>query len=111
MIYVIDLDDTICEPNHNGENTHDKYVLAKPIEKTITKINKLYEEGNKIIIHSARRMITHDGDIDKIENDVRVITEEWLIENNVKYHELIFGKPYGDFYIDDKGVSLNDFIN
>jgi hypothetical protein len=27
-----------------------------------------------------------------------------------KYHELFLGKPSGDFYIDDKGVNVNDFF-
>jgi len=30
--------------------------------------------------------------------------EEW----NIKYHELILGKPYADYYIDNKGINILD---
>ena len=32
----------------------------------------------------------------------RIMTEKWLKDNNVKYHELKFGKPAAWKYIDDK---------
>ena len=34
------------------------------------------------------------------------ITRDWLSRHSVPYHELIFGKPYADFYVDDKSVPL-----
>jgi len=109
MIYVVDLDDTICYPDHSKVDTYSKYSLAKPNEKVIEKIRWLKNEGHTIIIHSARRMLTHKGNITAIELDVGNVTRQWLTEHAVPYDELIFGKPYGDFYIDDKAVNVNDF--
>ena len=37
--------------------------------------------------------------------------EKWLYFNDVKYHELIMGKPAGDYYIDDKNLSIDQFVN
>ena len=34
-------------------------------------------------------------------------TKDWLKKNNVKYDELIFGKPHADMYIDDLGLSFD----
>ena len=56
-------------------------------------------------------MKTHKGDVKKIKKDVEQITRDWLNLYNVKYDELIFGKPYSDtYYIDDKALSVSDFL-
>ena len=110
-IYCIDLDDTICFPNHQYKDSIKKYLEAKPNKPIIDKINNLYKEDNKIIIFTARRMLTHKGNLDKIISDVGEITKEWLSSNDVNYHELRFGKPYADYYLDDKAVLLSSFLN
>jgi capsule biosynthesis phosphatase len=109
MIYCFDLDDTICFPNHKESGTFEKYGKALPNEDIITFIRKAYESGHEIKIHTARRMLTHSGDLKKIEEDVGEITREWLTEHSVPYHSLIFGKPYADIYVDDKGMNVKDF--
>tara|TARA_B100001109_G_C18621899_1_gene361900 strand:- start:242 stop:595 length:354 start_codon:yes stop_codon:yes gene_type:complete len=103
-----DLDDTICFPNHQYSDAENKYGKAKPNVNVIKTMQKLYDQGNYIIIHTARRMLTHKGDLNKIENEVGNITRTWLSYYNVPYHELIFGKPYAELYIDDKGMNLKD---
>ena len=37
-------------------------------------------------------------------------TSDWLKNNGVKYHRLMFGKPNGDYYIDDKNLSIKEFL-
>ena len=56
-------------------------------------------------------MLTHKGNLDKIISDIGEITKEWLSNNDVNYHELHFGKPYADYYVDDKSVLLSSFLN
>ena len=51
--YCFDIDGTICQ------NTYGDYELAKPIEKRIQYINKLYEKGCEIIMFTARGSTTH----------------------------------------------------
>jgi len=109
MIYCFDLDDTICFPNHEFNDTIKKYKLAQPNFPVIEAINKL-KENNKIIIFTARRMLTFDGDIDRIKEDVEEITIEWLKIYSVKYDELIFGKPFADVYVDDKNLYIEHLI-
>ena len=48
---------------------------------------------------------THGGNIGRVTADVGAITIQQLHEYTVPYDELIFGKPFADFYIDDKAVS------
>lgn len=107
---VFDLDDTICFPNHDAKGAHEKYALARPNDRIIGHMNDLKELGYYIVISSARRMVTFNGDIDKIVKDVGQITIDWLNRYEVPYDELRFGKPYSStWYVDDKAMNLNSF--
>lgn len=105
MRAVFDLDDTICV--HRNRD----YVNAIPIECTIDKIRKMKQDGWEIVIYSARGQVSCKGDIREIERKNRQVVEDWLQKNQVPCDELLFGKPIGDVYVDDKGMSLNDFLS
>lgn len=109
MIYCFDLDDTICYPNHEAKDTFEKYGKALPCPEIIEHIKYLKKVSveNTIIIYTARRMVTHDGDLQKIKEDVQEITENWLREFDVPHDSLIFGKPFADVYIDDKALNVD----
>jgi len=85
------------------------YTSVKPLYKMIYLLNKLKEEGHYIILHTARRMKTHDNNVGKVIKDIAVVTIDTLNKYNVSYDELIFGKPLADIYIDDR--SINPYIN
>lgn len=107
---VFDLDGTICEPNLEYLDTKQRYGNARPMNSIISRMQKLQKAGYRIVIHTARRMVTHKGDIDLIKNDVGQVTEDWLKFYGVPYDELIFGKPYADtYYVDDKAMDLDQF--
>lgn len=102
---VFDIDDTICN------NKNRDYANAIPFKNVINKINKLHKQGVKITLYTSRGMVSCNGDIEKIIKKNKVVLEEWLKKNKVEYDELIFGKPLGDMYIDDKAINVNDFLN
>lgn len=106
MRIVVDLDNTLCTIREE----HETYADVQPIEQTVKYIREKYEAGDYIIIHTARNMVTQNGDIEKVIANVGKITEDWLKEHNVPYHELVFGKPYGDVYIDDKALRPLEFV-
>lgn len=108
MIYVIDIDGTICI---NGDCTSCKYEGSTPIKERIEQINSLYDEGHTIKYFTARGMGRYNDDAKKAEEKFYNLTKMQLDIWGCKYHELILGKPSGDTYIDDKGVSANDFFN
>jgi D-sedoheptulose 7-phosphate isomerase len=95
-IFCFDLDGTLCT------NTFGDYENAKPLENAILKVNSLYDLGNQIKIFTARG--TSSG------KNLRKFTELQLNNWKVSYHELIFGKPEADFYIDDRGVNAVEFL-
>jgi hypothetical protein len=94
-IYCFDIDDTLCT------TTGTDYANAIPKWDRIAKINHLFDQGNTIKLLTAR------GSKTKI--DWSTVTREQLGNWGVKYHELHFGKPFADFYIDDKAISDVDF--
>ena len=101
--YVIDLDDTICyTENRDFEN-------SKPYKEVIDKINELYDKGIEIIIYTARGAKSCNTIEARIAKYKRV-TEDWLKKNGVKYTELVFGKMNADYYVDDKNLSIEEFI-
>jgi hypothetical protein len=92
MVIYIDIDETIC-------NSPDKpnYTNSTPIVVNIEKENKLYDEGNTIVYWTARG--TQTG-IDWTD-----VTKKQFSDWGVKYHDLKFGNPYYDLFIDDKNIN------
>ena len=97
MIIYVDIDETICTSPENRN-----YAEATPIADNITKINELYDAGNTIIYWTARGTVTGI--------DWREITEKQFESWGVKYHNLKFGKPAYDLFIDDKNISSDRFF-
>ena len=92
MKYVVDIDGTICTQAEN-------YAEAMPLLNRIERINQLYDEGHTIVYFTARG--TETG------IDWREITERQFKMWGVKYHDLIFGKPAADYYLDDRMLNLD----
>jgi capsule biosynthesis phosphatase len=92
---VIDIDGTICTQENN-------YINAQPCRDVIARINQLYDDGFEIVIFTARGTVSGF--------DWRSDTMRQLNDWGVKYHELILGKPAADFYIDDRNMSVCDFM-
>lgn len=97
MIIYVDIDETICETPDDRN-----YSLATPIADNIEKVNALYDAGNTIIYWTAR------GSGSGI--DWRKITEDQFKLWGVKHHELNFGKPVYDAFIDDKNFNADSFF-
>ena len=100
-----DLDNTLVTyPTIAGD-----YSTVKPIDSNLTLLRKLKNEGHEIIIYTARRMKTHNGNVGKVIKDIASVTIDTLERLNIDYDELIFGKPIADIYIDDRAI--NPYIN
>lgn len=101
--FCFDLDNTLVTyPVAKGN-----YKTCKPIQENINFLNFLYKSGHYIIIYTARRMRTYDGNIEKVKFHISDLTKKQLKKFDINYHELIFGKPYADIYIDDLSIDSN----
>ena len=110
--YCFDIDGTICTP---GTCNACQYEGATPKKDRIEKINKLYDEGHYIIYMTARAMgrnkdLPHAEAAKKAVDVVEPLTKMQLDIWGCKYHQLIFGKPHADYFIDDKGISDVEFF-
>ena len=102
---VCDIDDTICfTTNRDWEN-------ATPVPEVIEKINKLFDEGWEIYLVTARGQVSCKGDPVKAEQKYGEIIRTWLRKHGVKYHHLSFQKYLAAYYVDDKGLTPEDFVN
>lgn len=98
--YCIDLDGVLCEKPDIGVIDYQLIYcssIAKP--EVIDKVNSLYDDGNIIIIYSARHLQDYN------------VTRSWLYSNGVKYDLLVLGKPWADYYIDDRALRPEEWLN
>ena len=86
-VIAVDLDGVLCE---EGPWTPEGIINRRPKPENIELVNRLYDEGNFIVIWTGRR-----------EED-RPYTEAWLKAHRVKYHVLVMNKPYYDIYIEER---------
>lgn len=94
--YIVDIDNTICISQNSD------YTNSQPLYDRIKKINKLYEEGHKIIYWTAR------GGNSGI--DWTATTHGQLAAWGCKYDEIRMNKPSYDLWIDDKAINSDEYF-
>ena len=87
----------ICELKRPG----DSYADLAPVPGAVEKIRALREAGHRIIIHTARHMLTCRGNVALCVARIGPITLDWLQSNGIEFDEIHFGKPYAHIYLDD----------
>ena len=97
-IICFDIDGVICKTQKNY------YSKSKPNKKVIKYINFLFEKGFYIKIFTARYMGRFNEDRKKVKAYGFKKIERQLNGWNLKYNELIIGKPSYDYFIDDKNL-------
>jgi len=101
MIYVFDLDGTLCDtPEYDGQC---RYPDAQPIPERIAKVNALYDEGHTIWIDSARGCTSGKNWL--------AFTLVQLREWGVMHHKLRTGiKLGGELFVDDLSMRPEEFF-
>jgi CMP-N,N'-diacetyllegionaminic acid synthase len=99
-VVLVDIDETIC-----FYSSQRRYDLSEPNFENIAKINKMYNEGWKVIYWTARGSVSG--------KDYSDHTLSQLNEWGCKYHDLITGtsphpKPHFDLIIDDKAKRIEE---
>ena len=101
---VVDFDDTIAI-THNRD-----WVNAMPNVALVNKLNALCDDGWSIHIVTARGQLSCDGDCEAADRKYRQQIESWLTQHDVKYSSLSFQKKLAAYYIDDKGITPEQFV-
>jgi len=100
---VFDIDETITK-----KAGADYTIDSLPNQPMIDCINALHKLGYYIILHTARKMESSGGNIGKALAAGGYNTFKWLEKHKVTFDEIVFGKPNGDIYIDDKAFGYNE---
>ena len=104
MTYVFDIDGTICI------NSNSEYEKSVPLQDRIDKINQIFDDGHTVIFQTARGMGRSGNSAAYANKAFYEFTKKQLDSWGVKYHSLFLGKPAGDVYVDDRGVTDENFF-
>ena len=91
MIYFIDFDGTICPNTGNPPSAHCLKVLKR-----------LVECNNEIVIYSCRSNPDCVNDAKQSTHDM----VQYLNQYKVPYHRVQWGKPFFNYYIDDRNIGV-----
>jgi hypothetical protein len=105
-IICFDLDKVICKNFLYKNKKIINYNKSIPITKSVKLINKLFEEGYQIDVFTSRGMTRYNGDMNKIIINLKKKTIHQLTKWKLKYNNLYFGKPYYDYFVDDKAYGF-----
>jgi len=94
MIFCFDIDGTLLQTKYDVNNG---YVVQLAKIELIALLNKLYNEGNTIIIQTGRHWQWLKQ------------TKQQLDDHGIQYHTLIMGNVVADVYINDKAFLPEDF--
>lgn len=105
MRIVIDLDDTLSKTENRD------YEHSQPIQSVIDKLDEVRATfpNVEVVLHTARGMNSCKGNVEMAEKKNRPAIERFLQRYGIKVDRIIFGKPLGDLYIDDKAMAAHNF--
>jgi len=102
-VLLVDFDGTIAEDVGYPE-------IGEPIESVIESLHELMGMGYKVRVYTCRLNAS------RMKEGVEAYAEEltrltaYMEENQIPYDDFVLadeGKPFGDFYIDDKSLSCD----
>lgn len=101
MRICFDIDGVLCS------QVESDYEKAEPNLSMIALLNRLYDRGDQIVLHTSRFMGRAKGDREEADRIGREFTQRQLAGWGVRYHELWMGKPRYDYVIDDRSIFYN----
>ena len=104
-VIVTDVDDTILFTENRD------YANSRPNQPVIDGLRKLEQNGWKIVLMSARGMGRSNGDIDSVIEDVSAEIERFVEKYDVPCHEIVLAKPFANYYVDDKALRPEEFVD
>ncbi|MEP7195205.1 MAG: phosphoheptose isomerase [Saprospiraceae bacterium] len=82
--FLIDIDGTICDDVPNEDPARMQSV--EPYDNAREFVNRWFDNGHIITFFTSRT------------EDLRLITEAWLIKHGFKFHGILMNKPRGGNY-------------
>jgi hypothetical protein len=101
---AFDLDDVLCTRTSN-QGKIEKYHTCSPVKSMVEVVNNCYNDGNIIVIYTARGMTGFNGNVSEIYSNLYNLTLKQLNDWGIKFHKLVMGKLHYDLLIDDKAIN------
>jgi capsule biosynthesis phosphatase len=102
---VFDVDDTILFTKDRD------YANSYPNQPVVDGMRLLKSQGWYIILMTARGMGRSNGDIASVEKEVLWEIESFSSKYDVPYDQIILGKPWAAYYVDDKNLTPEQFCD
>lgn len=99
----VDVDDTLCFTNDND------YTKSRPNNPVVAKVREAKAKGWWIVLHTARGMGRSDGHIETVADEVLTEVREFCKQYDIPYDEIVVGKPWARWYIDDRALRPDEF--
>ena len=105
---VMDIDDTISFAKTYADPGI--YAEAEPNLPVIKTMQKMASKGYKFELYTSRGWISCEENPEKAKEKYLHQLEDWMQKYNVPYSRIIFGKPFGILYVDDKAIKPDEFV-
>ncbi len=100
---VFDVDDTILTTVNRD------YANSQPMMEVVVGLRALKEAGWYIILQTARGMGRSNGNIEEVREEVTNEITTFCAKYDIPYDELLLGKPWAAYYVDDKALRPEEF--
>ena len=101
---VFDVDDTILFTENRD------YSNSRPNDDVVKGMRDLKQAGWRIILQTARGMGRSGNNIETVREDVMSEIVNSCTKHNIPYDEIILGKPWAAWYVDDKALTPEEFV-
>ena len=108
MRIILDVDGTLTR-----DGSGDGYADRAPRADVIARVRAAKAAGHEVVIHSARNMRTHAGDLGRINRLTLPTLLDWLARHDVPFDAIHMGKPWcGDrgFYVSANGMRPSQWV-
>ena len=75
----------------------------------VAKVREAKAKGWWIVLHTARGMGRSDGHIETVADEVLTEVQEFCKRHDIPYDEIVVGKPWARWYIDDRALRPDEF--
>jgi capsule biosynthesis phosphatase len=100
---VFDVDKTILETQNRD------YDNSRPKMEVVEGIRALKKAGWHIVLHTARGQGRSGGYIESVREEVTREIENFCEKFEVPFDELILGKVWAHYYVDDRALRPEEF--
>jgi capsule biosynthesis phosphatase len=103
-VICFDVDDTLCVTKNRD------YANSEPIEPMVARLREAKANGWRVVLYTARGQGRSNGQWETVAEEVKLEIAAFCQRHNVPYDEIIVGKPWAKWYVDDKALRPDEFL-